>query len=523
MTRPETADLTSPEVASVLPQRISAVFARAGVATAAFWTVLGVLYVTLTINLSRTLSIANLADFDESRHAVNAYEMLKSGNWIVNTYLGNVDYWNLKPPLSFWTVMLSYDVFGFTPFALRFPSMLAMLATTAVVTWYALRRGGRAAALGTTAAMVGCYPLIIQHAGTSGDPDALFVLFITIGLVAVFESVEKPWAIGLATLGFSLAFLTKSFHAGIIIVVALIFLVLQRRRLAYRPRHALYAAAGLIPLVAWAAARASFDGTEFFTSMVSYDLLARSSTAIEGHSGSRIYYIELLQNRYGPWLILLAAAAVGAAAAYGASSRDSLLRPRSLPLWVGPLVWALVIQIAFGLVSTKIAWYVNGSYPAIALLIGFLLQAAVRDRSRAVRITLAGVAVYATLMGVNLVNDSLNERAPMPAQVTLSELQRDPEYAGATIYLGDGIAQADQLATGAPATALAGDWPQSLTASAELYGDLGTADGGVDAFLASSGDRALILVKTGSAADAALGGIPVTRVAEYRDFYIAER
>lgn len=68
------------------------------------------------------LGAASASATDEAYHGVNAYEMLKSGNWIVNTYRYETDYFNSKPPLNLWLIMLSYRVWGVSSFSLRFPA-----------------------------------------------------------------------------------------------------------------------------------------------------------------------------------------------------------------------------------------------------------------------------------------------------------------------------------------------------------------------------------------------------------------
>ena len=40
-----------------------------------------------------------LREWDEARNAVNAYEMSKSGQFLIKTYEGQPDLWETKPPL----------------------------------------------------------------------------------------------------------------------------------------------------------------------------------------------------------------------------------------------------------------------------------------------------------------------------------------------------------------------------------------------------------------------------------------
>ena len=73
-----------------------------------FW--LGFLFL---LTAAGFLLFSRLGDFvicecDESRHGANAYEMLQSGDYVVSTYQGEVDYFNLKPPLSFYGIVLGY-------------------------------------------------------------------------------------------------------------------------------------------------------------------------------------------------------------------------------------------------------------------------------------------------------------------------------------------------------------------------------------------------------------------------------
>ena len=70
------------------------------------------LFILLSFALFFNLWLNPVHDFDEARHGVNAYEMIQERNWIANYYNGEVDYYNLKPPLSYWMISLCYLIFG---------------------------------------------------------------------------------------------------------------------------------------------------------------------------------------------------------------------------------------------------------------------------------------------------------------------------------------------------------------------------------------------------------------------------
>ena len=74
-----------------------------------------------------------ILDYDESRHGINAYEMIRNQDYVVSTYQGEPDYWNLKPPLSFWLIAVGYRMFGYNALGLRFFSALASLLVSAAL------------------------------------------------------------------------------------------------------------------------------------------------------------------------------------------------------------------------------------------------------------------------------------------------------------------------------------------------------------------------------------------------------
>ena len=88
-----------------------------------------ILLIILFSSLYKLDSIA-FFEWDESRHGVNAIEMLNSGDYINLQYAGEKDDWNLKPPLAVWAIALSFKIFGVNEFALRLPSAIAIILAT---------------------------------------------------------------------------------------------------------------------------------------------------------------------------------------------------------------------------------------------------------------------------------------------------------------------------------------------------------------------------------------------------------
>ena len=84
-------------------------------------------FITLLFILFHNLGNNAIADWDEARHGINAYEMLRSNNWIISTYQYEPDLWNLKPPFSYYLIALSYQLFGFSAFSLRIYSVISLI------------------------------------------------------------------------------------------------------------------------------------------------------------------------------------------------------------------------------------------------------------------------------------------------------------------------------------------------------------------------------------------------------------
>ena len=129
----------------------------------------------------RCLGIKAIDSWDEARHGISAYEMLKNGNFLVNTYLNEPDYWNVKPPVSFWSIMAGFTLFGYTSVGLRFFSALAYLITT-VVTGLFARRYGKLTSLLVMAFLCANYFPFKAHLVRAGDADSLYLLFCTLAI-----------------------------------------------------------------------------------------------------------------------------------------------------------------------------------------------------------------------------------------------------------------------------------------------------------------------------------------------------
>ena len=96
------------------------------------------LFVIAAFNIFTTLGVSRIRSWDEARHGVSSCEMLETGNYIVNTYNYEPDYWNVKPILSFYNNMFGMAIFGKTVFGFRFFSALCYLLVAGLM-FYIIR------------------------------------------------------------------------------------------------------------------------------------------------------------------------------------------------------------------------------------------------------------------------------------------------------------------------------------------------------------------------------------------------
>ncbi|MGI4881264.1 MAG: ArnT family glycosyltransferase, partial [Janthinobacterium lividum] len=95
----------------------------------------------IAFQLGDTASLKMQA-WDESRLAVNAIEMMMTGERVVTTYGFQPDLWNTKPPLVINLMAWSMQLFGPNFFAMRLPSALAACATVFLVVAFTRRVTG---------------------------------------------------------------------------------------------------------------------------------------------------------------------------------------------------------------------------------------------------------------------------------------------------------------------------------------------------------------------------------------------
>ena len=438
------------------------------------WIILYLLFLVVFIFAAfYRLGIPAIYNWDEARHGANAYEMLINHEYILSTYGFSPDYYNLKPPLSYWFIALSYKIFGFNAFALRFYSALSYVYTGLLISLSLKKHHSSISSLVCLLFFIMSYDLLSHQMAYTGDADALYILLYTIAMLSTIEYVEneKPKFLYFASLAFSFAFLAKSFHAGCIVIsMAFVFILSKKIRTLSWKVWAISILCALLPILLWATARYSKDGFTFLAKMLSYDLLARTSQPLEGHNGSYLYYVKGMLD-YRSVRVLLILLLIG----FHVQIKSKTRIPTR---YISYLVWGIIPLVLFSIAKTKLLRY---AYPAnIALIIlgsisfACFLQMPKQNMLKIIlSISLMLVIFYGIADRVEEIRNSINDS---PVQTFMMQtMSRDSIYYGKTCYIDTNA------------------WEQCDLLQAELSAGLHCSAGGIESFVQSDSDSLLLI------------------------------
>lgn len=418
------------------------------------WAVAMVVAVLLLFNLFWNISTQPVAAWDEARHVASGLEMVSRGDFLVNHFEGEPDYWNAKPPLSFWAVALGYKLLANPYVGVRLISLLSALLTVLLVFYWVRRYQGEVGALLAALLLATTPSIVLSHGMRTADADMLFVLLVTLAMWCATSAITHLLALAYLFLG--LAFLAKSFHVVPYGASLLLYSGWLWRRGALRVGQVIASPmAFLVPVLPWVVARYEFDGMRFFDVMFFNDVVKRSLQVIESHEGPWWYYLRVLLSAYA--IPLICAALVLRRQA----PRAFLKEPHGVLL----VIWITVPLTLYSLASSKLSWYVYPVFPAIAILMGMALgnaRAALGAR---------GLGVVMVLLLIGIVSNE--------ARIARSLLwpRQDPVQNAlisvSSIHPGELYLFMDTEA---------GVWRQDYYAVSQLHGNLRLMKGGRSAF-----------------------------------------
>ena len=424
--------------------------------------------VLLLLGTAVTLIFTNLENqvimaFDEGRHGVSGYEMIRNQDYLVHTYQGEPDMWNLKPPLSFWLIAFNFKLFGYHCVAFRLHNVIASLLVLLAVTLWTKKH------YGMTASLLALLFLVVNPAvyglnfARTGEADALHTLFVTLAMLCMLDSRRDLRLLYGSALGFGLSFMSKSYHAAIIPLICLVYLTVtgQLRRLRLK-NYLLLLFWGLLPIFPWAVARFSRDGFAFLGGMFTTDVQARMAAEVSGAEAQWNFYLLHLKNN---------PVVIASVAACGASLLWQVLQRRKLTdVQKGLALWAACPVALYSLSNAKLYHYIVPVMVPLSLagaLAAWSLLRQLRPRSLKLIFCCLLVAGAAWQTSQNLTTVlTRDDKGSM--QATLAEALDRETDSGRPVYI--------QYSSGQT------EWMQNDMLRALLSGDVLCRNGGMEAF-----------------------------------------
>ncbi|MBA3648735.1 MAG: glycosyltransferase family 39 protein [Chitinophagales bacterium] len=333
---------------------------------------IGLLAVIIYFPLFLHLTSYPIRLWDESRLAVNAAEMAKSGNWIVTTYDGAPDMWNTKPPLMIWMQVICIHLFGLNELAIRFPAAICGVLTCAMLFLFA-DRYVHSYSLGfiATVVLVSSAGYIMPHVERTGDYDAMLVFLTTFYLLCFFiliesEQQQKNFLL-FFFIGITLALLCKGI-AGLLFLPSLIIYAFARRKVFSILRNrSFYIGISLFFLIGggYYLIREIIN-PGYFKAVLENEAGGRYLHTIEDHKFPFWFYInQIIDSHYSAWYLLIPCGIV-----IGLFYKQKMIRRLSAFLVLCVLQYILIISSA----QTKLKWYDAPIYPLLALITGIFLN-----------------------------------------------------------------------------------------------------------------------------------------------------
>jgi 4-amino-4-deoxy-L-arabinose transferase-like glycosyltransferase len=301
-----------------------------------------------------------LRDWDEGYYGIVARDMLRSGNWLYPTYLGEL--FLLKPPLMMWLITISYHWGGINEFTTRLPG--ALLTACGIPLLYLLGRevfSYRLPAVFSALVYLTLLP-VVRH-GRLAMLDGAINTFLIFSLWCLLKARQNDRACIGVGIGLGAIALTKGVLVLALGAIAGIFLLVNKQiKLLISPYLWLGIFLGFLPVIIWYLAQIQHYGDLFIKVHIHSQSFDRLSTSLDGHQRDFWYYFVELIKYTIPWLLFLPG---GFFLAWQQRSKS----------WGALILIGTVIYMGtISLMETKLPWYIMPIYPFVALAVGAYLE-----------------------------------------------------------------------------------------------------------------------------------------------------
>lgn len=247
----------------------------------------------------------SLWDQDEAAYAGFAKNMIESNDWLIPKFMWSDIH--RKPPLHFWSIALSYKMFGINEFSVRLPAALSIVFTFLLVYFQGRKVFGNTVSFNSV--IVLSTTLFVPILAKVSVTDATLLFFSTACAFAILQILQNKGFIYVITfwISFALALLTKG--PPIIIfcsVFVTILLIFHPNRKTLRNLHPwFFLPLALAPLIIWGYLTTQHDNGAFIDWMIDWYILRRINGSVLGQTGPPGMHLLFIIVFFVPYLMFL--------------------------------------------------------------------------------------------------------------------------------------------------------------------------------------------------------------------------
>ncbi|MBK7427095.1 MAG: glycosyltransferase family 39 protein [Saprospiraceae bacterium] len=305
-----------------------------------------------------------LFDQDEAAYAGFAMNMLQSGDfWSPEFIWSDV---HRKTPLHFWMIALCYKLFGYGEFTTRIPALLSIIGVCYLV-WSFLKRNHTSETANLVLLILSGNALLGVYARMSvtDGPLLFFQTLAALSIIRFAQTSQYKYA-WIHMIALSLGMLQKG-PAMLIFsgILGLTFIIFSRQgRKMIHPAFLGIQLISFAPVLLWGYQAWQKDNGTMIRWMIDWYILNRVGESVFGQTGPPGYHLVLIVLTF--LLLIPVLIFTFARLAKQIKAKDFSNFPY--------LLWALAAWIPFEFTASKLPSYALGAYPALAILMGIMLQ-----------------------------------------------------------------------------------------------------------------------------------------------------
>lgn len=306
--------------------------------------------------------------YDEALYSAKDIDFMKDGQNLLQPQGALQNYYNIKPPLKTWMKYPVYKAFGINTFTIRVLDAVMGIAAVLFVFLIGNRLFGPMAGFTAGFIFVTFKGLLTDYwarvngydSGAILGTAAFFYFFI------FFRERKAGWLL----CGLSLAFITYFKHVSALLPlsIAVLYLLVDKGfRGVFNLRFILMILVWIVPVLAFYIPYA-IHNESFIPHFFGYEVFTVVTEGTGQHGrGDTLYYLKWLLKDLADWFPIVTASLI--------ASIILFIKKRQKPLLL-ILLWFILPLTALTIAATRINRYMFPSFPALALLTGFILAAA---------------------------------------------------------------------------------------------------------------------------------------------------